>query len=69
MSMTILVVKESESQTEDEPIDDSHDDVEDSSFDLATPQVRNATRKKNLITPRLCNALDKAKVKRKRLKK
>lgn len=45
---------------------DTFDDIE---FSAPTPRERRTTSKKNWITPRLCAALDKAKVKKIRLKK
>lgn len=44
-------------------------DNDDTEFSALTPQQRRITRKRNWITPRLCSALDKAKVEIMRLKK
>lgn len=46
-----------------------HDELENEMFDTPTVQERRNTSKKNWITPRLCAALDKAKVKRMRFEK
>lgn len=42
---------------------------DDTEFSAPTPQQRRKTPKRNWITPRLCCALDKAKVNKMRLKK
>lgn len=47
------------------PDDDTLEDIE---FNARTQQTRRIAKKKNWITSRLCSALDKAKVKRMRLK-
>lgn len=64
----LCTVYESENESDNDPIegDDSLRDIE---FDSPAQQERRSTQKKNWITPRLCAALDKAKVKKRRLKK
>lgn len=68
---------ESDSEYEHSEEDSAHgfdasafDDIDtDEPTGSETPQERRKTPKRNWITPRLCSALDKAKVKRMRLKK
>lgn len=50
----------------DDTLDDTLDDIE---FTASTSRTQRSASKRNWITPRLCSALDKAKVKRMRSKK
>lgn len=61
-----VYTSESESDNEFIEPDDSIGDLE---FDSPAPRERRNIQKQNWITPRLCSALDKAKVKKKRLQK
>lgn len=64
-------VNESESGSEEEDGARGVDTLDDDGIEFNVPfqQKRHITPKKNWITPRLCAALDDAKVKRMRLKK
>lgn len=71
-------VYENETESEDQSAEEDgayggayggDDTLEDVEFIAPTPQMRRGTSKKNWITPRLCAALDKAKVKRMRVRK
>lgn len=61
----IKVCYESETEIEAESIDSDDSDDE---FEVPTQHERRSTTKKKWVTPRLCAALDKAKVMRMRLK-
>lgn len=58
---------ESEIEIEAESVEVDGDDLDDE-FEVPTQQERRSITKKKWVTPRLCAALDKAKVKRMRLK-
>lgn len=45
-----------------------HDVTIEDDFEVPVERIRRTIPKKHFITPRLCSALDKAKVKRMRLK-
>lgn len=51
-------------ESDSESMDVDYVDREDETFHVPTQQERRNTSKKNWVTPRLCAALDKAKVKR-----
>lgn len=65
----LLLIKDVDESEEDSNNETIEDPVEDEIFDAPTPRERRCTSKKDWITPRLCAALDKAKVKRIRLEK
>lgn len=72
MNLFNKVVNENDSEEDDGAYGGLASDVETydvDDFTASTTQERSVTQKRKWITPRLCAALDKAKVKRMRLKK